>query len=135
MNNKLPTVLVTGASTGIGATYADRFAHRGHDLVLVARDEARLQALASRLRQKTGVSVDVLKADLTVPADLARVEARLREDERIGVLVNNAGMAAHGTFANPDLNEIETLLRLNVTALTRLAGAVVPRYLRQGGGT
>ena len=73
MNTKLPAVLVTGASSGIGATYAERFAHRGHDLVLVARDDARMKALASDLRQKTGVSIDVLKADLTVPADLARV--------------------------------------------------------------
>jgi uncharacterized protein len=134
MSTQLPTVLITGASTGIGAVYADRFARRGHDLVLVARDAARLQALAERLRQETHVAVDVLKADLTSPADLTRVEARLREDERIGVLVNNAGMAAHGGFADPDLDEVEHLLSLNVTALTRLAGAVVPRYLRQGGG-
>jgi uncharacterized protein len=134
MSKELPTVLITGASTGIGAVYADRFAHRGHDLVMVARDETRLRALASRLEQETRVSIDILKADLTSPADLARVESRLREDERIGVLVNNAGIAAHGSFANPDLDNIENLLRLNVTALTRLTGAVVPRYLRQGGG-
>jgi uncharacterized protein len=135
MSTRNPTVLITGASSGIGAIYADRFARRGHDLVLVARDESRLRALAKRLAKETGVAVDVVKADLTSPADLARVESRLREDERIGVLVNNAGMAAHGTFANPDLDEIDTLLRLNVIALTRLAGAVVPRYLKQGGGT
>ena len=134
MSNQLPAVLITGASTGIGAVYADRFARRGHDLVLVARDEARMRALASRLEQETHVTVDVLKADLTSPADLARVESRLREDERIGVLVNNAGVAAHGSFANPDLDSIENLIRLNVTALTRLTGAVIPRYLRQGGG-
>jgi short-subunit dehydrogenase len=134
MSTQLPAVLITGASTGIGASYADRFARRGHDLVLVARDESRLRALAERLRQETGVKVDVLKADLTAPADLARVESRLREDERIGILVNNAGMAAHGGFANPNLDEIEKLLSLNVTALTRLSGAVVPRYLRQGSG-
>src|SRR4029453_6178131 len=130
MSTHLPTVLITGASSGIGAIYADRFARRGHDLVLVARDEARLRALADRLRQETHVAVDVLKADLTSSTDLARVEARLREDERIGVLVNNAGIAAHGSFASPDLDEIESLLRLNVTALTRLAGAVIPRYLQ-----
>jgi uncharacterized protein len=135
MNSKRPTVLITGASTGIGATYADRFAHRGHDLVLVARDETRLQALAADLRQKTGVAVDVLKADLTVPADLARVETRLREDERIGVLVNNAGAAAHGTFADQDPESVQKLIDLNVTSLTRLTAAVVPRFLRQGGGS
>lgn len=87
------SVLITGASTGIGAVYAQRFASRGHDLVLVARDKTKLDALAERLRQEKGVSVDVLPADLTQAADLATVEARLREDEKIGVLINNAGMA------------------------------------------
>jgi uncharacterized protein len=134
MSTRLPVVLITGASTGIGATYADRFAHRGHDLVLVARDESRLHALAERLGQEAHVQVDVLRADLTSSADLGHVEARLREDERIGVLVNNAGVAAHGSFSNPDLDSIDNLLRLNVTALTRLTGAVIPRYLKQGGG-
>ena len=134
MSTQLPAVLITGASTGIGAIYADRFAHRGHDLVLVARDESRMRALADRLEQEAGVKIDVIKADLTSPADLARVESRLREDDRIGVLVNNAGVAAHGSFANPDLDSIENLLRLNITAPTRLTGAVIPRYLRQGGG-
>jgi uncharacterized protein len=134
MSTHLPKVLITGASTGIGARYADRFARRGHDLVLVERDEPRMRALAAALEQQTRVRIDILKADLTSPTDLARVESRLREDQRIGVLVNNAGIATHGSFANPDLDEIETLLRLNVTALTRLAGAVIPRYLRQGGG-
>src|SRR6478735_6232435 len=86
-----PAVLVTGASSGIGAVYADRFAHRGHDLVLVARDGERLNGLAERLRREAGVTVDVVQADLTRTDDLARVEARLREDARIGVLVNNAG--------------------------------------------
>jgi uncharacterized protein len=134
MSKELHTVLVTGASSGIGAIYADRFAHRGHDLVLVARDETRMRALASRLEQETHVRIDILKADLTSPADLARVESRLREDERIGVLINNAGAAVHGSFADPDPDAMEQLIRLNVTALTRLSAAVVPRYLRQGSG-
>ncbi|MGH8446300.1 MAG: SDR family NAD(P)-dependent oxidoreductase, partial [Solimonas sp.] len=68
--SKLPAVLITGASSGIGATYADRFARRGHDLVLVARDVARMEALATRLRGETGVSVEILKADLTETTDL-----------------------------------------------------------------
>jgi uncharacterized protein len=134
MPEHLPKVLITGASSGIGATYADRFARRGHELVLVARDEARMHALARRLEEQTSVTVEVVRADLTSTPDLARVVARLREDERIGVLVNNAGMAAHGTFAEPDVEGIERLLQLNVVALTRLVTAVVPRYLRQGGG-
>src|SRR5260370_14611648 len=85
-----PAVLITGASTGIGAAYADRFARRGHDLVLVARDAVRLEALAGRLQAETGASIEVLRADLTEPVDLARVEGRARDDARIGVLVNNA---------------------------------------------
>jgi len=134
MSTELPTVLVTGASTGIGAMYADRFARRGHNLVLVARDESRMRALAGRLAQETRVTIDILKADLTAVAELARVESRLREDERIGVLVNNAGAGTHGTFVDADPDALEQLIRLNVTALTRLTGAVIPRYLRQGGG-
>ena len=135
MTQQLPAVLITGASTGIGATYADRFARRGHDLVLVARDQARMDALATRLRAETGVSIDVLRADLTDRADLARVEARLRADSRIGILVNNAGMAAPGGFTDPDLDVIERLIQLNVIALTRLSGAVVPRFLARGEGS
>lgn len=134
MTKSLPAVLITGASTGIGATYAERFARRGHDLVLVARDEARLTALAGRLRQENGVAVDVLKADLTSSEDLARVEACLREDARIGILINNAGAAAHGGFADQDPEALDRLIRLNVTALTRLAGAVTPRFLAAGAG-
>ena len=126
--------LITGASSGIGATYADRLARRGHDLVLVARDRQRLEALAERLRAETGVSVEVLPADLTNKPDLFRVEAKLREDARIGILINNAGAAAPGGFAEPDLDAQERLIQLNITAVTRLAGAVIPRFLAEGGG-
>src|SRR5258706_15870459 len=91
----MPTVLITGASTGIGAVYADRFARRGHDLVLVARDAARLEAIAGRLHAETGASIEVLRADLTEPADLARVEGRARKDGRIAALWNNAGATVH----------------------------------------
>jgi uncharacterized protein len=134
MKTSVPTVLITGASTGIGAVYADRFARRGHNLVLVARNQARLETLAARLRKEAGVAVDLLPADLTVAADLERVEARLRSDDRIGILVNNAGAAAEGGLAKPDLEAMESLIRLNVTAVTLLSGAVVPRFLEQGSG-
>lgn len=127
-------VLITGASTGIGATYADRFARRGHDLVLVARDRVRLEELAVRLQREAGVRVDVLVADLTEPADRGAVEARLRDDARIGILVNNAGAATVPGFTNPDLDALERLIGLNVTAAVRLAGAVVPRFLAEGHG-
>ena len=92
------SVLITGASTGIGAVYADRFAKRGHDLILVARDRTRMERLADRLRSNTGVSIDILRADLTGSRDLAQVEARLHDDARIGVLVNNAGASSAGNF-------------------------------------
>jgi uncharacterized protein len=129
-----PAALVTGASTGIGATYADRFARRGYDLVLVARDQARLEALAERLRSETGRRVDVLAADLTERDGLARVESRLRDDDSLSLLVNNAGAAQHGGFATPDLDEWERLIGLNAVAMTRLTGAVIPRFLARGGG-
>ncbi|MCJ2058362.1 SDR family oxidoreductase [Methylobacterium sp. J-048] len=130
-----PAILVTGASSGIGAVYADRFARRGHDLVLVARDGTRLEALAERLRRDAGVAVDILQADLTRPADLTAVETRLREDARIGVLVNNAGAALTGSFAGQGPDQISDLIALNVTALTRLAAAVAPRFVAAGSGT
>ncbi|MGX7708855.1 SDR family NAD(P)-dependent oxidoreductase [Methylobacterium sp. Gmos1] len=133
-SDQFPAALVTGASSGIGATYADRLARRGHPLVLVARDAARLDTLAARLRRETGVAVDVLAADLTDPAGLAAVEARLREDARIGLLVNNAGAAAPAGFTADDLAPQYRLVDLNVVALTRLAGAAVQGFLARGGG-
>ncbi|MGF6524831.1 SDR family NAD(P)-dependent oxidoreductase [Variovorax sp. PvP013] len=128
------TVLVTGASSGIGAAYAERFARRGHDLVLVARDEARLAASASRLRSDCGVTVEVLRADLTRSTDIAVVEDRLRDDARIGILINNAGMAQSGGFARQTAQDIERLIMLNATAPTRLAAAVAPRFMEAGAG-
>ncbi len=130
----LPAVLITGASSGIGAVYADRFARRGHDLVLVARDTARLDALAERLRHDTGVAVEVLPADLTQRADLATVETRLRDDARIGILINNAGIAQSGGFTEQSADSIEQLITLNTLALTRLAAAVAPRLASAGEG-
>ncbi|UXH80649.1 SDR family NAD(P)-dependent oxidoreductase [Roseateles amylovorans] len=130
-----PTVLITGASSGIGATYAERFAQRGHDLVLVARDKARLEALAARLRAEAKVAVDVLPADLTQEADLAAVEARLRDDARIDILINNAGIAQTGGLLQQTPQRIEQLIALNTTAPTRLAAAVAPRFAETGTGS
>jgi len=129
------TVLITGASTGIGAAYAERFAQRGHNLVLVARDKARLDALANRLHGKNGVAVDVLRADLTQPSDLAAVEARLRDDTRIGILINNAGVAQTGNFIQQSSDSIDRLITLNTTALARLASAIAPRLVQAGEGS
>jgi short-subunit dehydrogenase len=129
-----PTVLITGASSGIGATYAERFARRGHDLVLVARDKDRMEALAARLRAESGVAIDVLPADLTKPNELADVEMRLRDDHRIGILVNNAGADLAGGFDQQATDDIERLVTLNTTAVVRLANAVAPRFVAAGAG-
>ncbi|KAB0569095.1 SDR family NAD(P)-dependent oxidoreductase [Pseudomonas palleroniana] len=133
MSNR-PTVLITGASTGIGAVYAARFAQRGHDLVLVARDQARLEALAARLRDEHKVSIEIIPADLTQLDDLTRVETRLRDDARIGILVNNAGAALSGRFIDQSTNSVAQLVALNTTALVRLASAIAPRLAKAGDG-
>jgi short-subunit dehydrogenase len=129
-----PSVLITGASTGIGASYAERFARRGHDLVLVARDAARMEALATRLRQEFGVAIDVIRADLTQPVDLAAVETRLRDDARVGILINNAGTAIGGSFIEQSADDVTRLVALNTTALLRLASAIAPRLAKSGDG-
>ena len=127
----MSTAVITGASAGIGATYAERLAKRGHDLVLVARDGARLEALAGKLRSETGVKVEVLAADLTVPADLAKVGDRLRSDASLGILVNNAGASSSG-FDGNDFEALYRVVDLNVVALTRLAGAAVEGFRAHG---
>ncbi|WP_339477857.1 SDR family NAD(P)-dependent oxidoreductase [Pseudomonas sp. RL_5y_Pfl2_69] len=128
------SVLITGASSGIGETYAERFARRGHDLVLVARDKARLEALATHLRQQYRVAVDVLQADLTQSSDLEVVEARLRDDSSIGILINNAGIAQSGGFLEQTAQSLTTIIALNTVALTRLASAIAPRLVQAGEG-
>ncbi|AXK52181.1 SDR family NAD(P)-dependent oxidoreductase [Pseudomonas protegens] len=132
--NTRPTVLITGASSGIGATYAERFAQRGHDLVLVARDQARLDALAAQLRSEHEVAVEVMKADLTQLSDLTTVEVRLRDDARIGILINNAGAALSGSFVEQSTDSVAQLVALNTTALVRLASAITPRLAKAGDG-
>lgn len=129
-----PAVLITGASSGIGATYAERFARRGHDLVLVARDKERMEALAGRLRDETRVAIEILQADLTNPGELVEVETRLRNDRRIGVLVNNAGAALGGTFIEQTTDDVGRVAALNMTAVVRLASAVAPRFVEAGEG-
>jgi uncharacterized protein len=127
--------LITGASSGIGAVYADRLAHRGHDLILVARSRERLDALATRLTADTGRSVEVMVADLGARADLAWVERRLSTDTGITVLVNNAGMAMSGDLAEADPDRLESMILLNVLAPSRLALAAIPGFVARGGGT
>jgi len=131
----LGTALITGASTGIGAVYADRLARRGYDLVLVARNKEKLNALAKRLTTSTGRSIEVVRADLTQSDDLRRVEKILREDASITLLVNNAGVGAIKRLLDTDVNDVESLIELNITALTRLTYAVAPGFVARGTGT
>lgn len=128
------TFLITGASDGIGAVYAARLARRGHDLILVARRADKLAAPADQLRSETGVSVDVIAADLANPDDLARVEARLRTDDAITGLINNAGIAGETSFVEADTAQLTTLINLNILAVTRLTAAIAPRLAAKGSG-
>jgi len=129
------TALVTGASSGIGAIYAERLATRGFDLLLVARDKERLETTASHLREAHGIQVEVLKADLTQKDDVLKLEQRLRSDSSISLLVNNAGVAADGLLANADMDKLERLIQLNVTTVTRLASAAAASFAKAGRGT
>jgi short-subunit dehydrogenase len=131
----LGTAVVTGASSGIGAIYADRLAKRGHDLILVARNEARLSALSERLAKDTGRAVKVLPADLANRAECAKVEATLRGDPNITMLVNNAGVASVAPLLDADIDKMEAMIDLNVTALTRLTYAAAPGFVARGAGT
>jgi short-subunit dehydrogenase len=130
----MKTALITGASSGIGAVYADRLARRGYDLILVARDAAKLTALAAQLTAATGRKVDTLRADLTVTADLRAVEQRLANDANIELLVNNAGLGAVKPLIDSTPEELDALIAINVTALTRLTRAVAPGLVARGGG-
>ncbi|MES2055087.1 MAG: SDR family oxidoreductase [Pseudomonadota bacterium] len=135
MTSNKGTAVVTGASTGIGAIYADRLARRGYDLIVVARSRDRLDTLAARITSETGRSVEVITADLGDKAGLARVEDLLRTDASITLLVNNAGVGAAATLLDADIDKMEEMIRLNVTALTRLTYAVAPGLVARGGGT
>jgi len=129
------TALVTGASSGIGAVYADRLARRGYDLILVARNRERLDQLAARLTTTTGRSVEVVVADLGDAADLRRVENIARSDASITLLVNNAGVGGAGPLLQSDVDRMESMVDLNVTALMRLTYAIAPKFVERGAGT
>jgi uncharacterized protein len=126
--------VVTGASSGIGAVYADRLARRGYDLLLVARNRDRMAELATKLVTETGSNVDLLAADLTDSDDLAKLEQILREDSRVTLLVNNAGVAATTPLLNSHVAAMSRMIALNVEAVTRLTHAVVPAFVKRGAG-
>jgi len=128
------TALITGASSGIGAVYAERYARRGYDLILVARDRQRLDKLAAQLERDTGRKVDIIQADLSVTSDLRRVEARLEADAAITTLVNNAGSGATASLIDSSPESLDRMIALNVVALTRLARAAAPQFVARGKG-
>lgn len=133
-SSKPAAALITGASSGIGATYADRLARRGHDLILVARDGKRLDALASRLNDQAGVKVETIAADLTVGSSLAMIERRLGGDEAIGLLVNSAGLGPAGPVLAADSEDLQKMIQLNVIALHRLTLAAASSFAARGAG-
>jgi short-subunit dehydrogenase len=128
------TAVVTGASAGIGTVYAERLAARGYDLIVAARDQARLEALAKRLRETAGVRVEVIRSDLTVLADVEKLAERVASDAAITLLVNNAGISLNGTLLDNPPAEILRLIALNVTAPTLLAAAAGKAFAARGHG-
>ncbi len=131
----MPTALVTGATSGIGAAFARLFARRGLDLVLVARDADRLERMATDLRAGHGVVVDVLPADLVDAGQRARVEQRLADRSRaVDVLVNSAGVPTGRSFLRTRVEDEVSMLELNVVAVMRLAKAAAPGMVERGHG-
>ncbi|MES2942798.1 MAG: SDR family oxidoreductase [Pseudomonadota bacterium] len=126
--------LVTGASSGIGAVYADRLAARGFDLILVARRADRLQALCAQLSKAHGIKAEAIVADLTKDQDVARIEMILSTHEDVRVLVNNAGLARLAPAAQMPANDVVSQIALNITALTRLTQAAVPAFVARKQG-
>lgn len=126
--------VVTGASSGIGAVYADRLAQRGYDLLLIARRGDRLDALARTIAKTHGVTADTLQADLAQEADIAKVEQILATNPAVHVLVNNAGVARMTSVQNTTAAEAHAQIALNITALTRLTQAVLPAFLARNDG-
>ncbi|PTR30085.1 hypothetical protein C8J98_107221 [Luteibacter sp. OK325] len=135
MSSSRKTAVVTGASSGIGAVYAQRLAARGYDLVLVARRADRLATLAEQLTKAHGVDVRVVAADLEKDADVARVEAILASDSSVHMLVNNAGLARLRSLKDTSVADAHSQVALNVTALTRLTQAVLPELVARNEGT
>jgi len=135
MSHKHPsTAVITGASSGIGAVYADRLAKRGYDLVLVARNGARLEKLAQRIQQESGRKVEILIADLTQSADIAKVAQRVAAAD-VGTLINNAGSAMATPLLDSDPGNAEAMIQLNVIALMHLSHAAAKAFVTRGGGT
>lgn len=133
-NPNVTTALITGASSGIGAAFAHKLASQGYDLILVARREAKLAQLAAALRQEFRVNVEVLAADLSQPADVARVETRIAGLTPLELLVNNAGFGVPGKFAEIPLERTLAMIDVHVLASTRLSRAALPGMMARDKG-
>ena len=127
--------VITGASGGIGAVYADRLAHRGHDLLLVARNEKRLRDTEAKIAAETGNNVEILVADLSDRSDVAALADRLSSDQSISTLVNNAGVVLPGGLLEGEASAIENLVAVNITAPTLLAAAAGKAFSARKSGT
>jgi len=131
----MATALVTGATAGIGASYTKLLAKNGYDLVLVARDLPRLKKIAKELSKTHKIKVETIKADLTKPNQLAKVEKRISNKSMpIDVLINNAGFGIKQSFTGSDLKKEQELLDVLVTAPMRLTHAVLPQMLKRDSG-
>src|SRR5688572_23105832 len=129
-----PVSLITGATSGIGKLFADRLAARGHDLILVARDVARLESLAAELGTRHGVTIEPLRADLSRDDEIERLAARLRSGPTLAMLVNNAGFGTKGTIAETDPGPQAAMVHLHALAPLRLSQAALPGMLAQRAG-
>lgn len=129
------TALVTGATSGLGLEFAWQLATARHNLVIVARDTARLDALAGQVRAAAGVRVEVLPADLVARADVERVAERLRQREQpVGLLVNNAGFGLGGPFVGSDVADQERALDVMVRSVMVLSHAALEQMVSRGRG-
>jgi uncharacterized protein len=128
------TALITGASTGIGAVYADRLAKRGYDLILVARSKDKLDEVAQKIQSKTGQKVETVRADLSVAADVKKIADRLLTDKSITAFVNNAGIASAGKLLESDPDYLDQIIQINITAFTHLAVAAASSFVKRSSG-
>jgi short-subunit dehydrogenase len=135
VSNALGTACITGASAGIGHIYADRLAARGYDLILVARRGDALAVAAAELGSAYGVDVQTIVADLSDKSDLGRVASALAANERLTMLVNNAGTATLGASLSSDDSRIASMLALNMRAVERLSLAVSAPFVARDRGT
>ncbi|HEV2199081.1 MAG TPA: SDR family NAD(P)-dependent oxidoreductase [Bryobacteraceae bacterium] len=126
-----PVAVVTGASSGIGAEFARQFAARGYDVLLIARREDRLRAVAQEISTAHGISAEILVADLAADADRARAAARVAAAENLAVLVNNAGFGTLGSFEDADIAWQAQMHRLNILATLDLTHAALGNFKSQ----